>query len=161
MQRRSAIHPARQLYIDPIVRPERLTVDPAKLRDDMVVLSAVHDAVKSGLEEAREAKVVGSSLQCSIAVSSDREDVARILNEYNDELPAMFVVSDVAVNMKVRDGEWCYTRSVRVDGSEVGSVVVLPPRQAKCSRCWRYVAEQEDTICSRCDTSVAEAAQAA
>lgn len=39
--------------------------------------------------------------------------------------------------------------------SQVGTVLVLPPEQAKCPRCWRYVAPAEDELCGRCEDVVA------
>lgn len=155
-------NPARQLYTSPLIDPKRLTVDPAKLRRDLGHLTAVHGAVKAGLELAREAKAVGSSLQCSILITTEDERLANVLEEYVDELDAMFVVSQVEVNEQV-EGQpaWRYTREIELQGSGVGTVHVLPPRQEKCSRCWRYLAEQEDGLCGRCEDVVGDVAAAA
>lgn len=36
-------------------------------------------------------------------------------------------------------------------GPEVlGKVVVLPPMQSKCERCWKYTAHKEEAVCHRC-----------
>ncbi|TWU75254.1 isoleucine-tRNA ligase [Metarhizium rileyi] len=155
-------HPARQLYRSPLIDPSRLTVDPDKLRNDAVFLAAVHGAVKAGLEQAREAKALGSSLQCSILVNTENGELATLLDEYLDELDTMFVVSRVDVNRTV-DGEpaWHYAKEFELPGAPGGTVHVLPPRQEKCARCWRYLAEQEGGLCDRCDGVVDDGARAA
>lgn len=141
---------------------KRLTVDPAHLRKDLALLTATHNAVKAGLEKAREAKLVGSSLQCSILINTEHVQLAHTLREYRDELDAMFVVSRVDVNQLLeRQPAWQYTREIVFEGSTAGSVHVMPPQQGKCSRCWRYLAEQEDGLCRRCDHLVGEVAAAA
>lgn len=72
-------------------------MDQAQLRLDLPILSAVHDAVKAGLELGRESKALGSSLQCSVNISVNDDRLAAVLKEYLDELDAMFVVSSVGV----------------------------------------------------------------
>ncbi|KAG5929590.1 hypothetical protein E4U42_005294 [Claviceps africana] len=153
--------PARQLYTSPLVDPRRLTVDPIQLRRDLALLTAVHGAVKAGLEQAREAKAVGSSLQCSILINTDDAQLAQTLGFYHDELDAIFVVSRVDVN-RAFEGQpaWQYTREIEIQGSPAGTVHVMPPQQEKCSRCWRYLAEQEDGLCRRCDDVVGQVAAA-
>ncbi|KAL7939507.1 tRNA synthetases class I domain-containing protein [Trichoderma chlorosporum] len=145
-------HPARQLYSSHVIDPARLTLDQAQLRLHLPVLSAVHDAVKAGLEQGRESKALGSSLQCSLNISVTDDRLATILKEYLDELDAMFVVSSVELNSPLLpdNHDWCYSKGFTVDGMQ-GVVHVLPPKQSKCSRCWRYVAEEEDGLCGRCE----------
>ncbi|KOS19077.1 Isoleucine--tRNA ligase [Escovopsis weberi] len=163
-------HPARQLYNAPIIDADRLTVDQGQMREDLPVISAVHDAVKAGLEQAREAKALGSSLQCSLTISVDDGRVAGALERYLDELDAIFVVSSVDLNgaaaaaaaaANTHEGEcetgeanWCYSKEFEVGGTK-GVIYVRPPKQSKCSRCWRYLAEQEDGLCGRCEDVVA------
>lgn len=125
-------------------------------------LGIVHAAVKAGLEQAREAKALGSSLQCSVLINTENNELATLLDEYVDELDAMFVVSHVDVNRAVDDERaWCYTREFELPAAPGGIVHVLPPRQEKCSRCWRYLAAQEDGLCDRCEAAVADVAAAA
>ncbi|KAG5984116.1 hypothetical protein E4U55_005991 [Claviceps digitariae] len=153
------IHPARQLYTAPLVDPKRLTIEPARLRTDFALLTAVHSAVKAGLEQAREDKAVGSSLQCSVVITTDDTQLAQTLGFYHDELDAILVVSRVDVNQPFEDQPaWQYTREIEVQGAPAGRVHVLPPKQEKCSRCWRYLAEQEDGLCRRCDDVILELA---
>ncbi|UKZ75519.1 hypothetical protein TrVFT333_003206 [Trichoderma virens FT-333] len=152
-------HPARQLYNSHVIDPARLTLDQVQLRLHLPILSAVHDAVKAGLEQGRESKALGSSLQCSLNISVTDDRLAAVLKEYLDELDAMFVVSSVELNSPLSpdNHDWCYSKEFTVDGMQ-GVVHVLPPKQSKCSRCWRYVAEEEDGLCGRCEDVTAATA---
>lgn len=154
--RRSSIeHPARQIYNAPLIEPGRLTLDREQMRQDWPVLNAVHVAVKAGLEKAREAKALGSSLQCSVVISTDHTRVAEVLTRWLDELSAIFVVSHVEVNEPLPEHSPWVEQSEFETTYGSGRVQVLPPRQAKCSRCWRYMAEEEDGLCHRCEDVVA------
>lgn len=116
----------------------------------------MHDAVKAGLEQAREAKVVGSSLQCSVVIETADEQLIKCLDEYTDELDMIFVVSSVELNGSLPTSpEWAYNVDFALDGAS-GTVHVLPPKQHKCSRCWKYNAEEEkeDALCTRCEEVV-------
>ncbi|KAJ3480711.1 hypothetical protein NLG97_g8004 [Lecanicillium saksenae] len=112
----SMVHPARQLYDSPVIDPKRLTYDADKLRADIPKLSAVHEAIKAGLEPARLAKEVGSSLQCSVVVTTEDADLISCLAEYKDELDAIFVVSSVSVNSALPEQPaWHYTTAIGGD----------------------------------------------
>ncbi|KAF4504339.1 hypothetical protein G6O67_008500 [Ophiocordyceps sinensis] len=159
-------NPARQLFDAPVVDASRLTVAQDKLWGEVPGLMAVHEAVKAGLEEAREAKVLGSSLQCSVTVATDDGELAATLGNYLDELDAMYVVSHVELNEPIRERpNWCFTKHFEwpepflMGGvGAKGTVHVLPPKQQKCSRCWRYAAKEEEGLCCRCQRVVGAAA---
>ncbi|RYP09111.1 hypothetical protein DL764_001478 [Monosporascus ibericus] len=169
-QDQSLVHPLFQLYSDPLIAPERFTLDLDVLRGDMPVLMAAHAAIKAALERARADKVLGSSLQSSVALRVPEGGPAEAaLYRYRDELDAMFVVSHVEVNAHLdplpenqNTPEWSYEHEIVPDPSAPqqhhewirGSAVVLPPANAKCPRCWRYVAPKEDTLCGRCEEVV-------
>lgn len=156
----SAVHPLRQLYGAPLVDPARLWLDEAQLRSDMPALMRTHAAIKAASELARADKVLGSSLQCSVVLEAPAGSAAlAALERYRDELEAMFVVSSVELNGAVAaDAAWKYSGEFEVDG--VGCRVwVLPPKQAKCPRCWRYVAPAEDALCGRCEEVVGDGVQ--
>ena len=133
---------------------------------------AVHAAIKAALERARNDKVLGSSLQSSAVIllrtapTSTSPSAMDVLERYEDELDALFVVSsvevcpDVGLQLLSSDAAWSYNQEI-VLGDDVasartvlGSVRVLPPKRAKCPRCWRYVAPAEDVLCGRCEDVV-------
>ncbi|KAF7540233.1 hypothetical protein G7Z17_g12246 [Cylindrodendrum hubeiense] len=150
-------NPARQLYGSQLVDPARLSLPQDALREDAAVISGVHNAVKATLEQARGDKVLGSSLQCSVNLVVENSRVASVLERYLDELETIFVVSSVEINQPVpHSPEWAYEQEVEVQDAKV-KVHVLPPKEAKCSRCWRYVAPSEDTLCNRCEEVIGAA----
>ncbi|OTB19465.1 hypothetical protein K445DRAFT_314356 [Daldinia sp. EC12] len=151
----SLTHPFHQLYNDSVIEPGRLTHDLTTLRKDIPVLMSVHAGVKSCLELARGDKVVGSSLQSSVSIRVSDVRIQKVLESYADELESMFVVSSVDINTDLpSEPAWSYTREFEVNGIKA-AVVALPPKHAKCPRCWRYVAPKEDTLCGRCEDVVA------
>lgn len=99
--------------------------------------------------------MLGSSLQSNVFVQVPDIQTQKVLESYADELESMFVVSSAAINTKPPlETEWTYTREFEVGGIK-GAVVVLPPKHAKCPRCWRYVSPKEDSLCGRCEDVVA------
>lgn len=124
-----------------------------ELRKDIPVIISTHAAVKCALESARMAKALGSSLQSSVIISVPEGDVAAVLRKHVAELDSMFVVSSVDINVAVPEAPWVYEETFGVNGVQ-GKAYVLPPKQHKCGRCWRYLAEKEDSLCVRCDEVV-------
>jgi isoleucyl-tRNA synthetase len=98
---------------------------------------AARGAALKALEEAREAKTIGSSLQAKLVVRGPAGALAPLkgLN-----LPEFFVVSDV---------------DVQADGSAALSFKVSAAPGAKCPRCWRYQGDigsnpSQPELCGRC-----------
>ncbi|PNH63256.1 hypothetical protein VD0001_g9197 [Verticillium dahliae] len=149
----SLTHPLRALASTPLFDPARLTHAPAVLRADLPLLLSVHGAVKAALERARLAKTLGSSLQSAVVVAVPAARSAAVLARYAADLEALFVVSSVEVRLGDALPEAPFAQAFEVDGAR-GVVGVLPPQGCKCSRCWRYVAEAEDSLCGRCEEAV-------
>jgi isoleucyl-tRNA synthetase len=148
------VHPLRQLYDAPVVEEARLTLDESELREAVPVLMRVHAAIKAASELARADKVLGSSLQCGVVLEVPEGRALDALSRYGEELEAMFVVSSVELNGAVaEDVGWKYCEEFELDGEKCRAWV-LPPSQAKCPRCWRYVAPREDELCGRCEEVV-------
>jgi isoleucyl-tRNA synthetase len=85
-----------------------------------------------------------------------------VFERYREDLEAIFVVSDVrmvglegdAVDDGADASEWKFSAEFDIPGEagkEKGTAYVMPPKQAKCPRCWRYVAPKEEELCGRCD----------
>ncbi|KAK3693485.1 tRNA synthetases class I-domain-containing protein [Podospora appendiculata] len=156
----SVVHPLQQLYSAPIIDPSRLVHDESALRAAVAVLMRTHAAIKAASEVARTGKVLGSSLGCSVVLEVPEGNALAALNQFSEqELETMFVVSAVEINGAVPDGsEWKFSQAFEVDGTSC-TAWVLPPKQPKCPRCWRFVAPAEDTLCGRCEEVVGEAVQ--
>lgn len=159
LKQEDGVHPLRQLYDAPVVDEARLTIGEAELREAVPVLMRAHAAIKAASELARADKVLGSSLQCAVVLEVPEGKALEVLGRYKEELEAMFVVSTVELNGAVPgDAEWKYCEEFELDGKQCRAWV-LPPRHAKCPRCWRYVAPKEEELCGRCDEVVGDAVQ--
>jgi isoleucyl-tRNA synthetase len=111
-------------------------------------LLRVRDVVNAALEEKRKGKVIGNSLSASVTLTASGP-VAALLEKNRDQLPMLFIVSDLTLNLGSTDG----ADDVRV---EVGKA-----RGVKCGRCWRYVPSVRTEpdwsgICDRCVEALAE-----
>lgn len=111
-------------------------------------LMPVRDVVNGALEEKRKEKMIGNSLGASVTLSATGP-IAALLEQYREQLPMLFIVSDLTLNL----GDVTGADDVRV---EVGKA-----RGVKCGRCWRYVPTVRTEpdwagICDRCVEALAE-----
>jgi isoleucyl-tRNA synthetase len=118
------------------------------LLDRWARLMAVRDDVNAALEEQRKSKVIGNSLTAQVRVSAQGA-IGPLLERYRRQLPMLFIVSDVALDVGPADA----ADAVRVDVQRASGV--------KCDRCWRYVPSvttepDRAGICDRCVEALAE-----
>jgi isoleucyl-tRNA synthetase len=101
-------------------------------------LIEVRTMVNAALEAKRQDKSIGTSLGAKVSVKAAGE-LGRLLNTVRDELPMLFIVSDV--DLVVSDA-----------GDRPLEVIVEKAQGEKCPRCWRIVAAvKPDTgLCHRC-----------
>ena len=100
-------------------------------------LMEVRGEVLKALEEARQARLIGTSLEARV-----RLETSDLLKRYAKDLPALFIVSEVSL------------------GEEPG-VVVERADGSKCERCWKYstaVGADSDfpTVCEHCSVALKE-----
>lgn len=102
--------------------------------------------VAKALEDARDAKLIGNSLEAAVTLTVS-QGVDRFLMSYEDLLPTLFIVSEVHVG--------------KTDGDDAPAVAVDVAKAsgAKCARCWRYDLEvgadaEHPTLCARCQDVV-------
>ena len=103
------------------------------------VVSARADAAKE-IEVLRSASQVGSSLQAELEFYADAESFDA-LNSLGDDLKFVTITSSAKV----------YKAATK----DAQKILVKPSSQAKCERCWHYVASvgvdaDHPTICGRC-----------
>jgi isoleucyl-tRNA synthetase len=137
------------------------------IRNDIPWLLKANAAIKKAQEKARKAKLIGSSLQSSVILSL-RLEACELFNKYNNDptdgkLAEIFVVSsvdiaEIAIGSSIPleaplQGEWSFSSEFDTPGGK-GVAWVLPPKEAKCPRCWRYVAPVADELCERCQSVV-------
>jgi isoleucyl-tRNA synthetase len=101
----------------------------------------VREVVQRRLEEARRAKLIGSGLEAMVTVRAEGEQL-RLLEEARAELPALFIVSKVAL----------------AQGPLSAEVARAPG--VKCERCWVFAEDvgrdpKHPTICGKCADALA------
>ena len=116
-------------------------------------LVAVRNEVLKALEIARQEKLIGGGLEAKVRLSVNG-DLASLLNEYRDSLPALFIVSQVELGRDSLEG----TRQSQLPGL---AVRVEKATGEKCPRCWNYserVGEdpRHPAVCERCSAALEE-----
>ncbi|KAF4635392.1 hypothetical protein G7Y89_g2706 [Cudoniella acicularis] len=140
------VHPSYRPLNEPVIDLERVAIDPG-LRDDIPWLLNANSAIKAAQEEARAQKLIGSSLESSVVLDLPSE-AREIFQRYGDELESIFVVSSVDLSSQSTEQAWQFSAEFDAPGGK-GTAWIFPPRDAKCPRCWRYVAPV-DELCKRC-----------
>jgi isoleucyl-tRNA synthetase len=113
------------------------------LRSNWERIFTIRDEVLKALENARNDKQIGSSLEAKVVLTTDAE-TTRFLLDYYEQLRYIFIVSQV----EVREGDALKVEIQKADGE-------------KCERCWNYstrVGEFEKfrTVCERCNEALLE-----
>lgn len=111
-------------------------------------LFTIRDEVLKALEDARNAKQIGSSLEAKVVLTADKETTL-FLADYFDQLRYIFIVSQV----EVHQGEKLGVEIQKADGT-------------KCERCWNYSVRVGEfskypTVCERCVEALTEIETAA
>ena len=118
--------------------PVKNLVDDAALEAKWDKLLEVRDDVNKALEESRNEKVIGKSLEAAVEVYSNDAEVVELLNSVAN-LNQFFIVSKVEV--KENDGVVYDLATVKVTKAE----------GYRCERCWNIVDEvNEEGLCPRC-----------
>ena len=132
-------------------------VDPA-LSERWQRLMKLRDAVNIEIERLRQAKVVGKSLEAKVEVRATGR-LATLLERYRDDLPTLFITSDVIVGGAPSAGDGTVYKE---SDDSWATIVVSRADGVRCDRCWRYVpAVSTDPaspgLCRRCEDALAEA----
>ena len=119
-----------------------------EVRQDWGLLLQVREQVTKALEEERNSKRIGKSLEAQLFITA-ADPAYSALKRYESELRYLFIVS--AVTLTQGSG----------NGTGVVHVEVKKADGAKCERCWNYsthVGEDETypTVCERCSAVLKE-----
>lgn len=118
--------------------PAKNLIDDAALEAKWDKLLEVRDDVNKALEESRNEKVIGKSLEAAVEIYSNDGEVVELLNSV-DNLHQLFIVSSVEV--KENDGV----------AYDLATVKVTKAEGHRCERCWNIVEEvNEEGLCPRC-----------
>jgi isoleucyl-tRNA synthetase len=105
--------------------------------------------VLKALEEKRKEKFISGSLEAKVRIFSDYQERTDFLRQYEQLLPALFIVSQVEI---VDESKGLPQKNTQFGGWRIE---IVRADGAKCERCWNYsthVGENADypTICERC-----------
>ena len=118
--------------------PAKNVIEDAALEAKWDKLLEVRDDVNKALEESRNEKVIGKSLEAAVEIYSNDSEVVELLNSV-DNLHQLFIVSSVEV--KENDGV----------AYDLATVKVTKAEGHRCERCWNIVEEvNEEGLCPRC-----------
>jgi len=120
----------------------------AQQEADWTTLLAVREQVMKALEEERNSKRIGKSLEAQLVITA-ADPAYSVLKRYAGELRYLFIVSAVTLAEGAGNG----TGSVHVEVKKADG--------AKCERCWNYsphVGEDSTypTVCERCSAVLKE-----
>jgi isoleucyl-tRNA synthetase len=106
---------------------------------------AIREKVLKALEEKREKKEIGNSLEADVELTLSKKEDAEFLRDFNRELAGLLLVS----HAEIAHGA----------APEEVAVGVRRARGAKCERCWNWreeVGKHRDhpTLCGRCVEAV-------
>ena len=129
--------------------PDRAALEPLVDRpviEDWQRLLLLRDQANVEIERQRKEKVIGNSLGARLTIEAGGDDYER-LRRYLNDLPMLFIVSEVELRTGPSDGPARFAAE-RATG-------------VKCERCWRYVpvvsAEPgREGLCERCLDALAE-----
>ncbi|HET9263465.1 MAG TPA: isoleucine--tRNA ligase [Vicinamibacterales bacterium] len=123
--------------------PDRRAVD--RFADEELTgrwkrLIEIRDIVNAALEAKRQDKSIGTSLSARVTLGAGGGSAA-LLQQYRDDLPMLFIVSAVDLDVEGRD-EGLEVEVARAEGH-------------KCARCWRTVpvvsaGPGREGLCDRC-----------
>ena len=125
----------------------------AALNRDWSGLMGVREVALKSLEEARQAKTIGSSLEAKVKIAA-ADPLHALLQTHVAQLRALLIVSGVEIVDALPGMQ-----------DEDVSVTVERAGGQKCERCWNYserVGENADfpTVCERCTAALAEIVRA-
>jgi len=128
---------------------EGVPAEDPQQRDDWIKLLAVRDQVLKALEEARNKKEIGKSLEAQVKVTAS-DPYYPVLERYKADLRYAFIVSQVELE-----------RGSSRNGTGHLAVEVAKAAGKECERCWNYSTRiGEDlkypTLCERCTPVVRE-----
>ncbi|HLM59498.1 MAG TPA: isoleucine--tRNA ligase [Pyrinomonadaceae bacterium] len=123
--------------------PKISGVRDAQLLSNWERIFSIRDVVLKALEEARNAREIGSSLEAKIILNADKE-TTRFLIPYYEDLRYIFITSQV----EVHEGDQLKVEIQKADG-------------AKCERCWNFSTRVGEftaypTVCERCAAALSQ-----
>ena len=138
------------IFLSRFPAPEDQWEDPA-LDQRYLELLRVRNVVTKALEEMRQDKEIGNSLEADVRIFCLKQEMADFLLSFGPALADLFIVSKAVV--EVTDA--LPDDSVQDERTPGVGVQVARTSEMKCERCWKYTGdvgrfEDHPTICGRC-----------
>jgi len=113
-------------------------------------LRKIRDIALKILEEKRVSGIIGSSLEAKLKIYAESDKAYSFLKNYENDLTALFIVSQVELNNGKAPSE-----AFRDDKVFEAAFVVEKAEGEKCKRCWNFslsvgCREDHPEICQRC-----------
>ena len=144
-----AVRKTRSVHLSewPVLNEDYLDAELAGRWDKIL---KIRGEASKALEEARNAKLIGNSLEARVELYVDGA-TKELLERYESQLAQMFIVSSIDVHSL----EAAPADAFKSDVIEALAIKVLPARGSKCERCWRYEdtvgdSSQHKGLCARC-----------
>jgi len=128
-------------------------VDAAHIDDKLTArwerMIGVRNEVMKALEALRAARTIGGSLEASVTLYTEDEDLYDFLKSFGEDLATIFIVSDAeAVLGRSREA----TQSEDIPALHVHAA---PSNFSKCMRCWNFresvgKVDGHEDLCERC-----------
>jgi isoleucyl-tRNA synthetase len=137
------------VFFEEMPRPHPERQDDA-LEAELDTLIRVRETVLKRLEADRQAKTIGSGLEAKVLIACDNDQCRRLLNKYEPELAAFFIVSQVEFVAR----EALSPKAVFDEKLGIG-VDSVPAEGTKCRRCWMYSpdvgkTDEHPDLCGKC-----------
>ncbi|MFJ7830003.1 isoleucine--tRNA ligase [Peribacillus sp. NPDC097284] len=135
--------------------PEEISVDNAEaIEEKWTAFMHVRDNVLKALEEARNQKVIGKSLNAKVTVYVN-EETRNLLDSIEESFEQLFIVSEFDIAGDVASAP---SEAVKLEDM---AILVTKAEGETCERCWNISqdvgqVEEHPTLCPRCATVVKE-----
>ena len=119
--------------------------DKEEIEEMWTVFFSIKDDVYKALEEARNDKIIGKSLEAKVFINLRDED-KEVLKPILPNLKQLLIVSDVVITPnELKKYDYCEVDVQKFNGK-------------RCERCWNYFDERYiiDDICPRCHEVIQE-----
>ena len=127
---------------------------------DWEFIRQLRDALTPYLEKKREEKLIGSSLDAKIYLEIDHKNFSKIIQGYVQELPRVFIVSQVYLERPKSD-KMETSEVLFFENSEKAKMSILVEKAdgEKCSRCWNYSVDVgteagHPKLCRKCTQAI-------
>ena len=120
------------------------------LENDYNSLWDVRDEILKKLENKRREGIIGSGLEAKVTLNSNNQKLLALLDKYKNELPALFIVSQVNIIPEI------FEENTDSDPETVSlKITVNIADGIKCARCWNYsenigANNKYSDLCPRC-----------